>query len=173
MASLQTNTFAKSGLIFLFSILTIIIGCETDLQDRLTRVENELSTVEGELSTTRGELSTVEGELSTTRGELSTVEGELRDSKEALRVCETSGLGILIVENDFIYSVVELYISPVTSGGWGAQWLGAPIPPSTWRHFGLKPGTYNVKALFSNNTKLETIRTISPSEFTTQRYYLR
>jgi hypothetical protein len=142
-------------IIFVFSLLSMM-GCETGLQDRLTMVENDLSETQGELNSVRGELSTVEGEL--------------RDTQEALEECQESGLGVLKVENDYASgSIVSLHIALV-GDGWGGQWLGAPIPSFTFRHFGLLPGTYDIKAIFSNGFEVISQRTILPGEFTTAQY---
>ena len=148
--------------------LSVVEGELTTVKGELSVVEGELTTVRGELSVVRGELSVVEGELSVVEGELSVVEGELVWTQAALELCETTGHGILQVENDYIASVTKLYISSVEDNEWGDQWLGAPIPSGTWRHFGVYAGEYDIKAVFSNDSPdLITKRTILPGQIIT------
>ena len=95
------------------------------------------------------------------------VEGELAWTQAALELCETTGYGILQVKNNYIASVTELYISSVEDSEWGDQWLGAPIPSNTWRHFGVYAGEYDIRTVFSNGTDATTKKTILPSQIRT------
>ena len=152
---------------FIAALSVIFMGCSQE--DENSSLTNRLTAAEAELSTTQTELSTV-------RGELSTVQGDLSDAQDALSQCEDKSLGILKIENDFSYSIWELYISPEWDNSWGPDLTEevGNILEAGWpnvMYFPLEPGTYDIRAVFGNDTELESVRTISAGEVTTLRYF--
>ena len=151
------------GLAFLFSLIAVI-GCDTDLQNRITAVENELSATESELRIARSELDDLEIDLA--------------DAQSDLRDCQINtpeGFGALRINNDNpTFSIWEVYVSPTTSDVWGRDWteeFGDILYGGDTVTYVLEPDTYDVLIVFSDGTEFEEQVTIQSGKEASLRYF--